>query len=207
MSITVTGFGEASGPPDSVEIEVGVSVLADTVADATSTAAGAAQSVVSALESAGIGGPDVTTAEYALRPEYDYSGNQQRMTGYRVVNTLRAKIRDVTAVGDIVDSVSQAAGDHATINGLRFGVENDAGLQAAAREAAWNDAMTKATHLAALSGQTLGTATSITDTVRGPVVPMRMMADMALAKEAGTPIQPGASTVSVNLVVEFSTRV
>jgi uncharacterized protein YggE len=31
-----------------------------------------------------------------------------------------------------------------------------------------------------------------------------MMADMAMAKESGTPIQPGTTTVSVTLQVEFA---
>ena len=46
-----------------------------------------------------------------------------------------------------------------------------------AREAAWNHAIAKADQLATLSGHTLGKATTITEVVQGPVVPMpRIMA-------------------------------
>ncbi len=204
MGITVSGVGEMTGAPDTVEVDVGVSVLADTVAEATSVAAERSQSVISALTSAGVAEADMTTFDYTIQPEYDYSGNQQRLTGYRVSNTVRAKVRDIDGTGAIVDSVSAAGEDHSTINGLRFSIADDTTLEAAAREAAWNDAAARATQLAELSGQRLGPATSITETVRNPVVPVRMMADMAMAKEAGTPIQPGTSTVTVTLQVEFA---
>jgi len=205
MAITVSSVGEANGVPDTVEIDVGVSVLAGTVAEATKTAAESGQAVVDALTVGGIAEADVSTTEYTVQPEYDYSGNQQRLLGYRVGNTMRAKVRDVGRAGEIVDSVSAAGGDHSRVRGLRFGVEDDAALEASAREAAWNVAVTKATQLAMLSGQTLGRATSITETVRSPVVPMRMMAaDVGMAEGATTPIQPGTTTVTVDLRVEFA---
>ena len=205
MGITVSSVGEAAGVPDTVEVDVGVSVLAGTVAEATSTAAESGQAVVAALTAQGIAEADVSTTEYTVQPEYDYSGNHQRLIGYRVGNTMRAKVRDVSRAGEIVDSVSAAGGDHSRVRGLRFGVDDDAALEASAREAAWNDAVAKATQLASLSSQTLGRATSITETVRSPVVPVRMMAaDMAMAEGATTPIQPGTTTVTVDLRVEFA---
>ena len=205
MAITVSSVGEANGVPDTVEIDVGVSVLARTVAEATKTAAESGDAVVAALTAGGVAETDVSTTEYTIEPEYDYSGNQQRLLGYRVGNTMRAEMRDVTRAGEIVDSVSAAGGDHSRVRGLRFSVEDDAALEASAREAAWNDAVAKATQLARLSGQTLGRATSITETVRSPAVPVRMMAaDMAMSEGATTPIQPGTTTVTVDLRVEFA---
>ncbi len=205
MGITVSGAGEATGAPDVVEVDVGVSVLADTVAEAASTASERGQAVVAALASAGVADADMHTADYSIQPEYDYSENRQRLVGYRVGNTLRAKVRDVVRAGDIVDAVASAGGDHARVNGLRYAIEDDEALQAAAREAAWRDATSKAEQLARLAGQALGAATSITETVKGPAIPMpRMMAaDMGMEKGA-TPIQGGTSSVWVNLEVEFS---
>jgi hypothetical protein len=103
----------------------------------------------------------------------------------------------------VLDSLSAAGGDEARVNGLTFAVTDETGLRAQARSAAWEDALTKATQLADLSGQTLGNATSITETVRPPVAPVRMLAaDMAMEKS--TPIQPGTTTVTVTLEVEFA---
>ena len=208
MGITVSGAGEASAPPDMVEIDVGVSVLADTVQDATNTAAERAEAVLSALTAGGVAVEDVTTTEYSIRPEYDYSENKQRLMGYRVSNTVRARLRDITSTGPVLDSISSAGGDETRVNGLSFGVADETSLLARAREAAWNDVKAKAEQLATLSGHTLGKAASITETIQGPIVPLpRMMAaDMAMSEKAPTPIQPGTSSVTVTLQAEFGYR-
>ena len=207
MGITVSGAGEASAAPDIVELDVGVSVLADTVQDATRIAAERAEGVSSALTAGGVASEDMATTEYSIRPEYDYSTNNQRLLGYRVSNTVRAKLRDIASTGPLLDAISSAGGDETRVNGLSFGVADESSLLARAREAAWNDARAKAEQLAALSGHTLGKASSITETIQGPVVPLpRMMAADMAAERASTPIQPGTSSVTVTLQVEFGFR-
>jgi uncharacterized protein YggE len=203
MGITVSGIGEGTGRPDVVDIDVGVSALAGTVAEATAVATEKAGAVTAALTSAGIAPDDLTTTEFSIRPEYDYSGNEQRLLGYRVSNMVRARLRDINITGSLLDAVTGAGGDETRVAGLSFGVANEAALQAQAREVAWEDAVSRATQLAALSGQTLGKTTSITEVVRPPIAPVRMLAaDMAMEKS--TPIQPGTTTVSVTLEVEFA---
>jgi len=208
MGITVSGAGEANADPDMVEIDVGVAVLADAVEDATRIAAQKGEAVTSALTAGGVLPEDMATTEYSIRPEYDYSNSQQRLLGYRVSNTVRAKLRDIASTGQLLDSIASAGGDETRVNGLSFGIADETPLLASARESAWNDAKSKAEQLAALSGHTLGKATSITETIQGPVVPMpRMMAaDMAMAERASTPIESGTSTVTVTLQVEFGFR-
>jgi len=208
MGITVSGAGEANADPDMVEIDVGVAVLADTVEDATRIAAQRAEAVSSTLTAGGVLPEDMATTEYSIRPEYDYSSSQQRLLGYRVSNTVRAKLRDIASTGPLLDSIASAGGDETRVNGLSFGIADETSLLASAREAAWNDARDKAEQLAVLSGHTLGKATSITENTQGPVVPMpRMMAaDMAMAEKASTPIEPGTSTVTVTLQVDFGFR-
>ena len=203
MGITVSGIGEATGSPDIVDIDVGVSVLAATVAEATKIASDKARAVTTSLTDAGITAEDLATNEYSIRPDYDYGGNEQRLLGYRVSNLMRARLRNIDATGSVLDAVASSGGDETRVNGLSFGVADEKALQAEAREAAWNDATTKATQLAGLSGLTLGPATSITETMRPPVAPVRMLAaDMAMEKS--TPIQPGTTTVTVTIEVEFS---
>jgi uncharacterized protein YggE len=202
MGITVSGIGESSGRPDVVDIDVGVSVLADTVEGATSVAADRAGAVTSALTSAGISSDDLATTEYSIRPEYDYSGNEQRLTGYRVSNMIRARLRDIDTTGALLDSLSDVGGDETLVNGLVFGVADESALRAEARETAWKDALAKATQLADLSGRTLGNATSIIESVRPPSSPVRMLA--AEMAERPTPIQPGSTMVTVTLEVEFA---
>lgn len=204
MGIAVTGMGEVTGTPDTVEVDLGVSILAATVAEATSLAADKADALIAALTSNGVAREDIATTDYSIYPEYDYSTNAQRLLGYRVSNTVRAKIRNVQETGAVLDSVTTAAGDEVRISGLRFSIEDNAELITAAREAAWNDAFAKATELAELSGQALGAATSISETVSNPPVPIPYAADEAGAERAVTPIEPGTSAVTITLQVEFA---
>ena len=151
----------------------------------------------------------MATTEYTIRPEYDYSGSQQRLLGYRVSNTVRAKLRDIASTGRLLDSIASAGGDETRVNGLSFGVADEtsllghgsgSGLERRQRPkpSSWRHS----------PGTRSGKATSITETIQGPVVPMpRMMAaDMAMSERASTPIQPGTSSVTVTLQVEFGFR-
>jgi uncharacterized protein YggE len=137
-----------------------------------------------------------------LTSEYDYSSNEQRLIGYRVNNTVKAKIHDIETTGTVIDDAVAAGGDDVTVNGLSFSIEDNDELVAAAREAAWNDAQAKATQLAELSGQDLGQATSITETVSMPPVPIPYAEEAALDR-ATTPIEPGTSAVTITLQVQF----
>ena len=202
--ISVSGMGEVTGTPDTVEVGLGVSVLGETVDQAASTAAEKAQAVIDALTSNGVAEEDITTTDYSIYPEYDYSGNEERLVGYRVTNTVKAKIRDLDSTGAILDAATVAGGDDVVVNGLSFSIEDNDELVAAAREAAWNDALTKANQLAELSGQGLGEATTITETVSMPPIPIPYAAEAAEDRAMETPIEPGTSAVTITLQVEFA---
>ena len=117
MGITVSGIGEATGSPDIVDIDVGVSVLAATVAEATKIASDKARAVTTSLTDAGITAEDLATNEYSIRPEYDYGGNEQRLLGYRVSNLMRARLRNIDATGSVLDAVASSGGDETRVNG------------------------------------------------------------------------------------------
>ncbi|MFZ0625396.1 MAG: SIMPL domain-containing protein [Acidimicrobiia bacterium] len=204
MGISVSGTGKVEGTPDTVEVDLGVSVLADSVDQATASAAEKADALIRALTTKGVAEEDITTTNYSIYPEYDYSGNRERLVGYRVNNSVVAKIRNVEETGAVLDEVTAAAGDEVTVNGLRFSIEDNSEMLASAREAAWNDAKAKAEQLADLSGQHLGPAVSINESVSTPPTPIPYASDAGGAESARTPIEPGTSTVTITLQVEFS---
>jgi hypothetical protein len=201
--ITVTGTGEVTGTPDTVEVNLGVSVLAETVQEAATTAAQKADALISALIDGGVDPEDITTTDYSIYPEYDYSTNKERLVGYRVSNTVRAKIRNVDDTGSLIDAATAAGGDDTMVSGLQFSIEDDADLVEAARAAAWDDALAKATQLAELSGQELGQAISINETVSSTPPPIFYEAAGGDAARE-TPIEPGTSAVTISLLVNFT---
>lgn len=200
--ISVDGTGEVTARPDTASIDLGVSLLADTVGAATSKAAEAANSLIASLKANGLDAESITTTNYSVNPEYDYRSEKERFVGYRVNNTVRAKIVDLANLGSVIDDATNGVGDAARVNGISFTIENDSEMVKAARDAAWNDAFSKATQLAQLSGQTLGPVVSISESLDHPPMPVRFA--RVQASDESTGIEPGTSSVSVSLRVEFS---
>ncbi|MBS1195929.1 MAG: hypothetical protein H6R33_649 [Actinobacteria bacterium] len=203
--INVTGQGKVTGQPDVLKVNLGVSVLRPTVDQATGDAATLASAVIAALKANGVAEEDIQTANYSINPEYDWSGETQRLIGYRVNNEVRVKIRNLDSAGVIIDAATAAGGDATVVNSLSFSIEDNAELLQMARTAAWNDAEAKARQLAQLAGLELGAATSITETINYEVVPIyydRVMAEGA--GDAATPIESGTQDVTVVVQVVFA---
>ncbi len=202
-TITVSGSGTVSGAPDTVMLDLGVSVLARSVDEATGQAAAAATAVMTALAAAGVQSDDLQTTNYSIHPEFDYSRNVQRLVGYRVSNSVAVRVRDIVGAGAIIDAGTAAGGDAVVVNGVRFEIEDDTSLLREARSAAWHDALEKAHQLAELAGIGLGRAVSITESagwMPAPMLPRRAALDMTAES---TPIHGGHQQVSVSLEVAF----
>lgn len=204
--ISVSGTGEVTGTPDTLTMSFGVRVVDESVSVAVDRAAERAEAVIAALEAAGVSEDDIQTANYSIYPRYDWRNDTQELIGYEVANSVIAKIRDLDAAGVTIDSVTDAGGDDVTVSGVSFSIEDNEALVEAAREAAWNDARSKADQLAALSGVGLGEAVSISESfsTSGPPIAFD---DLVARTEAGdgaiTPIQPGEQVVAVSLQVQF----
>lgn len=202
--VSVSGVGEVTGTPDTVEVDLGISVIGATVEEAAADAAEKTQGLIDSLTSGGVPEEDITTLDYSIYPEYSYNGNNPRIIGYRVTNTVRATIRDIESSGSLIDDAVAAGGDDTQVSGLRFSIEDDTELVEQARAAAWDDAFAKASQLAELSGQSLGEAISITETVSSVPPPYYDGRDLAGGEDGETPIVPGTAQVSITLAVQFA---
>jgi uncharacterized protein YggE len=182
-------------------VDLGVSVLARTVTEASAAARDYSSAVIEALTRSGVRADDIATARYAIHAEYDHHDGEQRLVGYRVSNDVRFALRQVDAVGEVIDAAVAAAGDAATVNRLEFSLSDETTARDQAREAAWGDASSRAEDLARLSGRSLGRVESIVESSKRASGP-RPMARMAMAES--TPIEPGTSAVVVELEVRFA---
>ena len=206
--IAVAGRGEVFGTPDTLQMSFGVSVLRPTVKQAVADAAALADQLISNLTSSGVATEDIQTANYSIYPEYDYSGDQRRLVGYRVGNTVTAMIRDIDSAGSVIDAAVVGVGDEIQVSGVSFSIEDDEELISAARSAAWEDARSKAQQLADLAGLTLGDAVMISESVVGtaPQPVYRAAFEDSVGASVETPIEAGQQQVAVNLQVRFETN-
>ncbi len=204
--ITVTGEGEAFGPPDLVNLQMGVQAEGATVAAARETAASTAQAVIDSVKKNGVDAKDVQTARFDVTPLYDSSRNGlQVIRAYRVTNVLSVNIRKVDSAGKIIDDAVTAGGNNAVVQGIYFTIDDSEKLREAAREDAMKEARAKAEQLAKHAGVKAGKPISIAE--GGGSIPYNVGADAAFARAAAdtpTPVEAGQLQVRVSVTVLYA---
>jgi len=203
-TISVSGLGRVTTVPDVADVRVGVMVTRVKVRDAQAAAATAMAGVIAALRKAGIADKDIQTTSLSLQPVYDYSssGTPPRLTGYQIVNSVQATVRNLDTISDVIDGALAAGAT--TLDGITFRVDNPAAAEAQARDAAMKDARAKADALAKAAGVSITGVASISEQSGSAPVPMPYAAaGAALDKAASTPIAVGTNEVDVSVSVVY----
>ena len=86
-----------------------------------------ATDVIAAVRDQGVAQEDIQTTDYSIYPEYDYSGQRERIVGYRVTNMLQVTVRDIDQSGAVIDAATAAGGDASQVGGVSLVIEDDAG--------------------------------------------------------------------------------
>ena len=209
--IWVTGEGSVSIVPDIAILNLGVEVQSDTVATAQTQAAISMDAVVRELRNGDVANKDIKTQHFAIYPIRRWSDErgEEVLVGYRVNNTVVAKVRKVEDAGAIIDAVTRAGGDYIRINSISFTVDDPAEYLEEAREEAMADAAAKAKQLADAGGVKLGAPTFINES--GGYIPApREYGVRAFAEAApmapSTPISPGETEIRLSVQVVYSIR-
>ena len=206
--VSVAGEGKVQGKPDLALLSLGVSALADDVSTARDRASNELDAMIASMKKNGVADKDIQTQQLNISPEYDYSNGKQLLKGFRVSNSVSAKVRDINATGKVVDDAVNAGGNDVQIQGISFTIDKPDDLQRQAREQAIADARDKADTLAKAGGVSLGDAISITE--GGGVQPVQASPaafDRAASGPAAqTPIQPGELDVTVTVNVTWAIR-
>ena len=208
--ISVTGEGKVTVVPDVTVLSLGVVAQTVTIAQAQSEASTAIDAVVRELSAGGVASNDIKTRYFNIQrvTRWDNDRQQEIVIGYRVSNTVTAKIRKVADTGAIIDAVVRAGGDYTRINNISFTVDDPAPYQKEARIKAVADAEAKAKQLADAAGVKLGAPIYINES--GGYVPIVMrevtFAQAAPAAAPTTPISPGETEIILNVQVVYRIR-
>jgi uncharacterized protein len=201
--LSVSAQAETTRVPDIAHLSTGVVTQAADANAAMRANAAQMTRVVDAIRKAGIAERDIRTSGVNLHPQYRYGDNQPpTITGYEARNTVDITVRKIGELGGIMDALVAVGANQ--INGPSFEVDDKEGAYDEARRAAIEKARARAQMYAQTLGMEVRRIVSISEGNGGfgPPVPMMAMARMDKA-EAGTPIAPGESTLSVNLDVVF----
>ena len=201
-AISVSGEATVSVAPDQAQIDAGVSSEAKTAREASEANNAAMGKVLLALKGAGIEEKDYQTARLSLQPQYAQNRTgPSAVTGYRASNRVSIKLRDVTKVANVIDTLVGAGANE--IGGIHFVVSQASKLLDEARDKAVADARRKAEIYAKAAGVTLGEPLSISEEgAAAPVFRGKVAAPMAL----NAPVAPGEETLSVTVNVSWAIK-
>lgn len=204
-AISVSGEATISAAPDLAQIDAGVASDAKSAKEASDANNAAMGKVLLALKGAGIAEKDYQTSRLSLQPQYapNRSNGASPVVGFRASNRVTVKIRDVTKVAGIIDTLVGAGAND--VGNISFEVTQASKLLDDAREQAVADARRKAEIYAKAAGVTLGAPLSVTE--GGGPVPLfkgRMAAAPMAAPQAA--VAPGEETLSVMVNVSWAIK-
>lgn|SRR5690554_1531167 len=204
-SLNVSGKAVVSGTPDIAYISLGVETRGDSAQQAAAENATLMTQVMEALKRLGLVESDLSTSGYNV---YSYQqtnrndANAETTTIYVVQNRIDIKTRDLTGVGEIIDTAIEAGANQ--IQGIQFDIEDKQAMQLQALENAIQQARMKAEAMAKGAGINLGGIKVITEqhTSYIPYNDTAALRTFAMA-EAKTQITPGDVEVTADVIVEF----
>ncbi|WP_106967984.1 SIMPL domain-containing protein, partial [Streptomyces aurantiacus] len=204
-TVTVTGTGTASAAPDLAVVSMAVEVTAPTAEKALAAQHAAADALLGALRGQGVAERDVRTDSLELSAVYEDGRGVSKLTGYRAAQSFSVKVRELHRTGRVIKAASDAAGDAVRVNGVSFDVADARPLRAKARQAAHEDARSKAEHYASLSGRGLGRLVSLNEAEAADPRPLTV-SPAAFAKHDGVPVAPGEIEDNVSVVAVYELR-
>ena len=210
-TISVRGDGQALVAPDEATVRLGVLAQAETARAAQEQVNRAAGAILDAIARLGVERERIQTSELRLNPVYaqerprpDGGFVEPRIVGYQAANVVSVRLSKLDLVGPVVDAGLGAGANQ--VEGVSFGLRDDAKARATALTAAVAEARAKAQTIAAALGVRLG---EVVEVVEGGVAVyeprpmferMAMNADSSMAK---TPVEAGQVGVDATVTVRY----
>lgn len=198
-TITLTGSGSASAKADEATLTLGVQTENPYASEASKENAELMANIINAIRDLGIDDEDIETVSYNISPVYD--SNYLRVIGYRVVNLVNVKTRDLERIGEVLDGASKAGANR--IDGVSFGLSKPIAesLKLEAYKKALEDASAKAKVIADTLSLKITGVLYVSESVYYPYIPYR---GYSIAEKSTTPIFEGSLSVSVSVQIVYS---
>lgn len=202
-SLTVIGTASVAVQPDMARVSVGVESKAATVEEASAANALTVNAVIKALQAAGVAQDDLSTENYYVGMEYNYSSfGDPEVKGYNVSNTLNVIIRDMDKIGAVIDAAIAAGANQ--VYGVTFLSTQEKDAHDEALALAVQEGMRKASLLAMAAGRQLGTLEAMEES--GSYSYASNATYDAKALSAGTSIMVEDLSVSATVIMTYELK-
>jgi uncharacterized protein len=205
-TVTVAGAGAATAVPDTALLQLGVETRGSTPAEALEACGRALDQILAALDAEGVEPTRRTTSGLELHEDWDSRQPGRGPVAYLAGTRLTVHLARPERAGQVAAAAVAVGGAGARVHGLGFVVGDPGAVAGAAREAAWRDALARASQYAELAGAALGPVLEIKEAPPPPpdARPMRLMA--AEAGPAGPATEPGETTIWAAVTVTWELR-
>jgi uncharacterized protein YggE len=200
-TITVVGDGTVNIKPDVARANIGVETVNASVEEASAANKTQTDAVLAALKEMGIKEEDIQTSGYSVYAErFGTEGPlPDNEVQYRVSNTVTVIVRDLTTLGQVLDTAITAGANN--IYGVEFLLDDPTVARSAARKIAVGNAQATAEELATLAGVKVGKLLSISEVIgaTGGVYSNQFTQYATGMNKAAaeTPIEPGQFPTSL----------
>jgi uncharacterized protein YggE len=198
-TITVTGYGEVSVPPDEASVTLSVEAVDTTPREAMAKVAEQARTLIELLDELEILAAKRTTTGVLVSEagDYDNQGRWQHR-GFRAAERLSVAAAPAV-LGELIGGAVDRA--RARVDGPRWVLASDSPARNQALQAAAENARERAGAVAAGLGVRVGAVAEAKE--EAAVYPVARQATFAPMAEAGPPIEAGEMTISCALSVTF----
>lgn len=199
--ITVNGNGEISVAPNFAELRIEVVTQSQDLNEAQRQNANLMNQVIQAILSLGISREDIQTSSFSVFPQYDYVEGRQVFRGYEVTNALTVKIRNISLVGNVIDTAIKNGANR--ISSLEFKLDNENLYYHQALQIALYNAVAKARTIAESLNFPMHPLPIeiVEESVEAPPILYRAV---AMTQESlQTPIEQGLISINAKVVVKF----
>ncbi len=217
-TVTVSGEGQATMPPDVARVSWSVTNTAQTVAQAQAATTKQANAAIEFVKGQGIAERDVKTLSYTISPQYAYPNpcppgglcpayqSSAKITGYEVAETVQVTVRDLASVGALLEGLGTQGVQN--VNGPAFALDDSTAGYDAARADAIDKAKAQAQVLARQLGVRLGKIVNFSETSGGyPGALYGMGGDTLVKTAAASPEVPvGENTYNASVSITYEIR-
>jgi uncharacterized protein YggE len=204
-TISVTGQGKATAPPDMAAIQTGVVTHGATASEALSANNEAMEKILGVLKTYKIASKDVQTSSFNVSPEYKRDERGRRkpgIVGYKVTNQVRVEVRNLADLGKVLEALVRAGSNQ--VSGVSFGIDDPTGVLNQARNRAIANARSRAELYVQAAGVRLGKVLTISEQPIGLPQPRHFGLSLAREDVSSVPVATGEQDFRARIHMVFA---
>lgn len=201
-SIAVKASEEISVAPNVAHVNLSVTTKDLNVQKAQKANAEIVNKATEKIAALGINKEDITTQNYNVYPDYEYTAGTSRQKGHIVTVSIKVKVEDFALIGKVIDEAG--ANGVNGVSGVEFSLSDSTGAYNAALAKAVENAKAKAQIIAAAHQTDLGALLSIKE-VQGYENKISAYAVRTFAEDASmsTSVNPDKLTVKASVEIVY----